>query len=462
MYCLLAGVSMMWALIGWQSFLVYAQIMGCYLMMKVMPATRQQLPVFFFALGYMLALYVYRLTLPFGDLCYDATYPLMITTQKLTTLAFSISDWRLIQKKGDRMDSERLKWAVREVPSLLEFLSFTLSYQGVLAGPFCHLRMYKAFIEGTHRDHSKEDNKIAVDFLDDTGSCVATVIKKVLAVFFWMAVSMLAKPYFPDEKNVDPEFMANNTMLTRVGYLYVSLFLHRAKYYVTWGLAEIVYNASGMGYNGRDKDGRHDWTGMCNVHVWRIESATSLKVYLDNWNIMTTHWLRHVCYTRVPFQRTMLTFVLSALWHGLFVGYYLTFVSASIFVEAGRKIRSSVRPKFQTSSLLRSVYEVITFVGTQLSLAFLVLSFVILHWEPCIKFHSSFYWFFHIACVVILLVLPARKSSRLQQQQQQQQQQNNNMQQAVNNHQDLKEGEEISPDGESRPRKREVMHVQKS
>lgn len=39
--------------------------------------------------------------------------PLMITTQKLTTLAFSVSDWNLFYKRGCKMDEERQKWAVR-------------------------------------------------------------------------------------------------------------------------------------------------------------------------------------------------------------------------------------------------------------------------------------------------------------------------------------------------------------
>ena len=49
------------------------------------------------------------------------------------------------------------------------------------------------------------------------------------------------------------------------------MFLHRFKYYVTWGMADIVYNVSGMGYEGTDKDGRHDWSGMVNVDIWKLE-----------------------------------------------------------------------------------------------------------------------------------------------------------------------------------------------
>ncbi|CAL1530166.1 unnamed protein product [Lymnaea stagnalis] len=200
------------------------------------------------------------------------------------------------------------------------------------------------------------------------------------------------------------------------------------------------------------------WTGMSNVFVWKIETATSLKVYLDNWNILTTHWLRHVCYMRAPFLNTLLTFILSALWHGLFIGYYVTFVSAAFFVEAGRKIRQNIRPLFQSSRTLKIVYEVISFLGTQIGLAFLVLSFVILHWEPTIRFHSSFYWCCHIVIGLILIVLPSRRSPRPQLQKEQQHE--NGIEKPQ--HDLPKDAEEVIGDGDARPRKREVMFVQKS
>ncbi|XP_059150013.1 lysophospholipid acyltransferase 1-like [Physella acuta] len=471
-YCLVTGLALLWFVIGWSLWVVLVQVTVCYTMMKFFHHKFMPLVVFFFALGYMLVMYVLRNQQNFDDLCYDATYPLMITTQKVTTLAFSIGDWKALQK-GKKMQEERVKWAVSEVPSVLEFLAFMLSFQGILAGPFCHYSMFRAFIEGNTKERL-EKSKNAVEYLDDPSSVMQAVVTKILAVFLWIFVTACVKPHFPDYTNVDPEFIANNNFVVRLGYLYISLFLHRSKYYVSWILADAVYNSSGLGYAGKDEKGKPRWTAMSNVFVWKIETATSLKVYLDNWNILTTHWLRHVCYMRAPFLNTLLTFVLSALWHGLFIGYYITFVSAAFFVEAGRKIRQNIRPLFQTSKASRFVYEVLTFLGTQFGLSFLVLSFVILHWEPSIRFHSSFYWFYHVMVGLVLITLPSRKSSRPEPA----------TSTVDNNHEKLpqepskeklaqepskekspqepsKEAEDGIGDGE-RPRKRDVMFVQKS
>uniref|UniRef100_A0A2C9JTV5 Uncharacterized protein n=1 Tax=Biomphalaria glabrata TaxID=6526 RepID=A0A2C9JTV5_BIOGL len=454
LFCLIAGIGLLYFMIGWSMWIVLLQVAVCYLLLRYLTTGYMQLVVFFFAMGFMLVMYVLRNMKYYDDLCYDATYPLMITTQKITTLAFSISDWKLHQK-GVKMQEERLKWSVREIPGFLEYFAFTLSFQGILAGPFCHYNTFRAFIEGNNKERLQE-SKLAVEYLDDPSTVMRAVVSKIAAVFMWIFITAVVQPKFPDSKNVDPEFIASHNMLTRLGYLYISLFFQRAKYYVSWILADAVYNASGLGYIGKDNDGKPLWTGMSNVFVWKIETATSLKVYLDNWNIMTSHWLRHVCYMRAPFLNTLLTFVLSALWHGLFIGYYVTFVSAAFFVQAGRKIRQNIRPLFQSSSAAKFVYEVITFLGTQLSLCFLVLSFVILHWEPTIRFHSSFYWCCHIIVGILVIVLPSKRPERDETKSQQPAKQEKQSQDSV------KDQEEFPADGDFKLRKREVMSVQKS
>ena len=69
-----------------------------------------------------------------------------------------------------------------------------------------------------------------------------------------------------------------------------------------------------------------------------FQTATSLKVLIDNWNVTGGIWLRHVCYDRVPFQKQLFTFILSSVWHGFYMGYFFTFISASIFVTAAKKV----------------------------------------------------------------------------------------------------------------------------
>lgn len=45
-----------------------------------------------------------------------------------------------------------------------------------------------------------------------------------------------------------------------------------------------------------------------------------------------------VCYDRAPYYRTPLTFLLSAIWHGVYPGYYFTFISAVPITFAARAV----------------------------------------------------------------------------------------------------------------------------
>jgi lysophospholipid acyltransferase 1/2 len=97
-------------------------------------------------------------------------------------------------------------------------------------------------------------------------------------------------------------------------------------------LAEAVNNAGGLGFNGIDEKGRPKWDLLTNIKPWQLETATSLKVILDYWNmrksiytsnflciflllnIETALWLRRICYDRMTKGRTLGVFVLSAIW----------------------------------------------------------------------------------------------------------------------------------------------------
>ena len=70
-----------------------------------------------------------------------------------------------------------------------------------------------------------------------------------------------------------------------------------------------------------------------------FQLGTSFRDCINNWNIGTNLWLRMVVYERVPKNYgTVFTFALSALWHGFYPGYYMTFASGALIVMAARKV----------------------------------------------------------------------------------------------------------------------------
>lgn len=55
-------------------------------------------------------------------------------------------------------------------------------------------------------------------------------------------------------------------------------------------------------------------------------------------NTCDSFYLLRVCYDRAPKHSLALTFLLSALWHGVYPGYYFTFVTAIPITMAARAV----------------------------------------------------------------------------------------------------------------------------
>jgi hypothetical protein len=117
----------------------------------------------------------------------------------------------------------------------------------------------------------------------------------------------------------------------------------RFKYYGVWKMAEGACILSGLGFHGYNPDGTLKWDRMTNVSPFALETAQNNKAYLEAWNQMTNKWLKNYVYLRVTprgkkpgFRSAMATFTTSAVWHGFYPGYYLTFVSAAFIQTCGK------------------------------------------------------------------------------------------------------------------------------
>jgi lysophospholipid acyltransferase 1/2 len=111
-----------------------------------------------------------------------------------------------------------------------------------------------------------------------------------------------------------------------------------------------------------------------------------VKQFIDNWNIQSSLWLRRVAYVRLPKFKTFGVFMLSAFWHGLYPGYYLTFIFFGCLVIAGRKIRHNVRPLFLKNSLTRTLYSILTWFFTIFAINYTATPFVLLEFYSSIAF----------------------------------------------------------------------------
>ncbi|KAH7709319.1 MBOAT family protein [Aphelenchoides avenae] len=177
--------------------------------------------------------------------------------------------------------------------------------------------------------------------------------------------------------------------------------------------ADAVCNLSGLGFNGVDEKGTPKWDLVTNVYPLQYETALSFKDALDSWNITTGLWLRRVAYDRSPKRyRTVATYVLSAVWHGFSVGYYMTFLTAALFTVAARTVRRCIRPHFQHAKPMRLFYHACTFFTTQIFMSYATFPFVTMHLNPGFTVYRQMYFLPHIIAALAIVLLPKLASAR--------------------------------------------------
>ncbi|KAJ7398797.1 hypothetical protein BTVI_121111 [Pitangus sulphuratus] len=265
---------------------------------------------FVFALGYLTVCQITRVYIfDYGQYSADFSGPMMIITQKITSLAFEIHDG-MFRKNEDLTPSQRCL-AVRRMPSLLEYLSYNCNFLGILAGPLCSYKDYITFIEGRsyQLQQSEANGKEDTKYEQTDPSPNIAVAQKLLICGLSLLFHMTITKTLPVEYNIDENFRATASWPVRFFYLYVSLMAARPKYYFAWTLADAINNAAGFGFRGYDKNGVTRWDLISNLRIQQIEIRNNIRHYFVEspavkvcYDIIT--WMATqiaISYTVVPF-----------------------------------------------------------------------------------------------------------------------------------------------------------------
>nr|XP_002120717.1 membrane-bound O-acyltransferase domain-containing protein 2 [Ciona intestinalis] len=389
---------------GWFIWIPVLDVVVSYLLVRFISPSSSHRYVFVFsmlvlALCHLRTLYLFVFYTP-DDASGDYTGTMMVITQRITSLSFSIADG--FSNRHDLLSDNQKKHAVRKIPSFTEYFSYSFCFLGIIAGP---LVFYNHFMEHM-RPKRDEDGKP----VSSPSSIVAVTTKWCMGLIF-IAVFWIGGEYLPPTLSMDPQYISTTPLWRRMFYVYFSMFVARSKYYGVWLICDAINNEAGIGFNGYTANGKPKWDLISNINIPNIEFATGLKTYIDNWNIMTVQWIRLISYDRLqPKYRTLGSFILSAFWHGFLPGYYMMFLTAHIFLLVQRKVRRAIRPKFQNSSKSRFFYEVVTFLATQMAIGYSVVPFVLLEWNGSFQFYKSMWFCGHVIGFAMLLLVPASRS----------------------------------------------------
>uniref|UniRef100_A0A3Q2NUB5 Leukocyte receptor cluster member 4 n=1 Tax=Fundulus heteroclitus TaxID=8078 RepID=A0A3Q2NUB5_FUNHE len=301
-------------------------------------------------------------------------------------------------------------------PSLYDILSYSYCYVGIMTGPFFRFQTYVDWLE--------QPRPLA---LPSWEPCLQRL--KMIPVFgaFFLAVNH----YFPLSYVRTDEFLDQN-FLFRLFYMVAVFFVFRMRFYAAWCGAEAGCISAGLGcypekalskpgggptvnYNpdptGEEK---YDFKTIQNIDCYNTDYCVKVRHGMRYWNMTVQWWLHHYIYPNAPFKSYALragwTMLISAYWHGLHAGYYLSFLTIPLCIAAESAMESAVRAKLGPGG--QNVFDWIHWFLKMRAYDYMCMGFVLLKASDTIDYWSSIYFTMHVVAVGCLLVGRVLKGGR--------------------------------------------------
>lgn len=372
----------------------------------------------------------------------DITGPLMMLVIKLSSFAFDTRDsyvWlkkRLPQlhdsnllhcnrtgnnesipasskaSKEPVIETARKFIVLQTYPTLLEFLGYSLLFPGLLTGPTLPFYEFRTFISGSYFAE-----------VDTTKGSLVGRKRRASYLFFMSLFFMTIYACFNEP--FSPKYLASTEFATmpfwkRLVFTHAMHMVSRSKYYFAWLVAEGSYVIIGLGLRTAPSM-KPIWDRLENVNPFRIESNTDFKLLISQWNQCTNQWLHSYVYRRLQkhygkdsssARASVITYLVSAFWHGFYPGYYLSFVTAAMMTVATRCILDLISLPYCVviyksvnwpfGSLSR---RIIVFLPLQVVIDYIATPFVLLDFKRSISYWRGCYFYGHLFMALSILVL---------------------------------------------------------
>jgi hypothetical protein len=377
------------------------------------------------------------------------------------------------KSRAERMFSDRKERSLAELPPLLPYLGYVFNFTTLFVGPSFEYSEYVACQEQTRGGKGY----LATRF-------VAAPLRFLQAVFYISLIGFVS-PLYPISGLLTTSADPSKPLFDRLLYLVIVFTFARVQYYAVWKLSEVSCVLAGFGYRAKGPtpatpphtaainfaEGLYfwtgydvssavrsrpslertlalmglrfapipgapyasssspaqlpDWEGCTNVNPVSTECQWCTTGAVRQWNIHTQSWLERYVFFRVPRSlggaAKVITFSVSAFWHGFFPGYYGA-LFGFLFDDFGMRSRETVfewlglpagrNPSARTWSVLSVALTLFRIVNWLVSAAFSAGALLLLQQGPILQLWSSFYFgpfVYDVVFIVLAAILPRRR-----------------------------------------------------
>ncbi|XP_012258883.1 lysophospholipid acyltransferase 7 [Athalia rosae] len=361
---------------------------------------------FFYLLGIFRLADWYGFTMPSGP----TNLIQMMLTLKLVGLAFEINS----AATAPEDDPWGAKSEAFEKIQFLDVFHYGFGYIGLLTGPYYR---YRTYWDSIHRPFSK--------YADHWG----VTLDKLKGISCFIVIYLFLNYWYPASYMLTDEFM-ERSLFYRILYIYPTFHVFKMRIYAGMALSECVCTMAGLGaypkssnpvaglgpknYQAIDSLSKNadklksediDFETVHNINTWGVESCTNVRVAMKMWNTCTQYWMANCVYRRFPHKglRTLVTFVLSALWHGYYFGYYNTICSIVLYLPMD-DIYVKFNNHSEENSLAKKGWSFFGWFMKTFCMCYLGLSFQVLKMADALTLYGTIYFVGHILVAVLYVI----------------------------------------------------------
>lgn len=412
--CMAAGIGLSLALVGLKGILhSFVTVLGTYLIVLSLGPRRSEWIAFLFVFGY---LFFFRTCsyLGFEKPPAHSNAVQLLVTLRCCTLPFEIFD------TSQAVDAESKAY---KRPSFYEFLSYCYCYCGLTTGPYFR---YKTFKDMLHQENPEQI------------STFIPAMSNLSTLPFYAVVYLLLNQHFPISNIASEENVKHPLgILFQLAYLVPTFIAFRWRFYIGWLLAESSCMTLGLGaypvctdpkpglgptksfseQNGEvqgsepenstvSKRDFYSFETIHNIRIFEVEFSPCMANTMKNWNLSVQWWISTYVHRKLPFKnknlRMFITLLVSAFWHGVAPGYYLTFLMVPLVVIAEVRMEKAVKPYL--SAKYCYYYDWASWFFHYRSMEYLGCGFMLLQLQPCIRAWRSMYFIGHIVIFAFILI----------------------------------------------------------
>lgn len=257
-------------------------------------------------------------------------------------------------------------------------------------------------------------------------------ILNILSVLFFMSTF--------DSKYLTTEEFGNKSIFYKFVFYNISMLILRTKYYAAWKMSQSAVVFSGLSYNPQftstpgvsgdeisiESSVIHKFDKVENVVIREVEFDPSPKRRIQYWNRTVHLWLKYNVFMRLlnvnskTFKNnkgmaSLITFMISAFWHGFYPVYYLFFALFYIIEQTSGILDEDFNVfKYFDNKPFIVKFAFATF--TQMFCNYLGIIFCLITFENVYQFTKNIYFIPPVVlCVTYYFLLQAsNKKKRLE------------------------------------------------